>query len=72
MEKTPLRVFTTLMVMMLLGIAVAKGITYYEDKSVIAKNSENWGLGFSTEGQPPTANASPEELKKWGNCSELH
>ena len=65
MEKTPLRVFTTLMVMMLLGIAVAKGITYYEDKSVMAKNSENWGLGFSTKGQPPTANASPEELKKW-------
>lgn len=26
---------------------------------------ENWGLGFSTEGKPPTANATPDELKKY-------
>lgn len=31
------------------------------------KNSceENWGLGFSTEGRPPTANATADELKKY-------
>lgn len=27
--------------------------------------SENWGLGFGTEGKPPTGNASAEELKKY-------
>lgn len=29
------------------------------------KNEENWGLGFPVEGQPPTANATPDELKKY-------
>ena len=31
----------------------------------IKENCENWGLGFSGEGQPPTANASPEQLKPY-------
>lgn len=26
---------------------------------------ENWGLGFPTEGQPPTANATADELKQY-------
>ncbi len=26
---------------------------------------ENWGLGFSTEGQPPTANSTADELKEF-------
>lgn len=29
------------------------------------KNGENWGLGFPTEGQSPTACATPEELKEY-------
>lgn len=29
------------------------------------EKSENWGLGFGTEGKPPTGNASAEELKKY-------
>jgi peptidoglycan-N-acetylmuramic acid deacetylase len=37
--------------------------------------NENWGLGFSTEGKPPTANATPGELKEYdtyyiGNTNE--
>lgn len=31
----------------------------------IVKGEENWGLGFSTEGQPPKANATADELKKY-------
>ena len=31
----------------------------------IEASSENWGLGFSREGQPPTANATPEQLKPY-------
>lgn len=30
-----------------------------------SKNSENWGLGFGSEGTQPTGNASSEELKKY-------
>ncbi len=65
MDKTPFRVFTTMIAMVLAGIAIAKGITYYEAKETMAKASENWGLGFSKEGEAPTANASPEEMAKY-------
>ena len=64
-DKTPLRVLTTMMVMILAGISIAKGITYFETKSVTAKASENWGLGFSQEGKAPTANTTEEELEKY-------
>lgn len=36
-----------------------------KDKS-LQNAGDNWGLGFSQEGQPPTANATPDELKKFG------
>lgn len=29
------------------------------------QDTENWGLGFSTEGKPPTGNATPDELKEY-------
>ena len=32
---------------------------------LLHEKSENWGLGFGTEGKPPTGNASAEELKKY-------
>ena len=31
----------------------------------IAQATENWGLSFQTDGQPPTANATFDELKKY-------
>ena len=31
----------------------------------VIRNEENWGLGFPVEGQPPTANATPDELKQY-------
>ena len=33
-----------------------------------AASNKNWGLSFQTEGQPPTGNASNEELKKMNAC----
>ena len=52
MEKTPFRVFTTMLVMALIGITIAKSISYYETKSVNALVAEDWGLGFSENGKP--------------------
>lgn len=65
MEKTPFRVFTTMLVMALIGITIAKSISYYETKSVNALVAEDWGLGFSENGKAPTANTTPEELKQY-------
>lgn len=31
----------------------------------IRNETDNWGLGFSTKGQPPTGNATADELKKY-------
>lgn len=36
-----------------------------EGKAIEASAGENWGLGFSKDGQPPTGNATPAELKKY-------
>lgn len=46
-----------------------------ENAAVSAAEPVNWGLSFQTEGQPPTGNASSEELKKYeayylGNTEE--
>lgn len=43
------------------GIAIVSN-AYNRD---ILKNEENWGLGFSVEGQPPTATVTADELKKY-------
>lgn len=43
------------------GIAI---LTSGSIKQSFINNSENWGLGFQGEGQPPTANATVDELKK--------
>ncbi len=64
MEKTPLRVFLTMMLMVLGGITVAKGVTYIETRNTMAKAEENWGLGFHGEGEAPTVNATDTELKE--------
>ena len=34
--------------------------------SAIAPAADNWGLSFQEEGKPPVANATFEELKKYG------
>ncbi len=46
------------------GIAILANA--YENDKLKETNGENWGLGFSTEGVPPTGNATADELKKYG------
>ena len=58
--------FVFLCAMFFLGRAAA-GI-YSETQQTVSstmQESENWGLGFGKEGQKPTGNASPAELKKY-------
>jgi peptidoglycan-N-acetylmuramic acid deacetylase len=57
------------------GGGIAMLANAYEREEVKETSGENWGLGFSTEGQPPTGNATPDELKKYdayyiGNTKE--
>lgn len=63
-KESPIRVLLTVLTMVLTGFAIAGGVRYYDEKSASALASENWGLGFSNPGGAPTANATPEEMKK--------
>lgn len=52
-------------VMYTLGILAAKKTESISVASFLQKKNENWGLGFGTEGKPPTGNASAEELRQY-------
>ncbi len=45
------------------GLAMIRNA--YASERLKETSGENWGLGFPTEGQPPTGNASADELKKY-------
>ncbi len=47
-----------------LTIAVLTASGIYNNEVITASADGNWGLSFQTEGQPPVANASQEELSK--------
>ena len=53
------------LVMYALGALTAKKAERVGVSALLHEKSENWGLGFGTEGKPPTGNASAEELKKY-------
>ena len=53
------------LVMNALGALTAKKAESVGVSALLHEKSENWGLGFGTEGKPPTGNASAEELKKY-------
>lgn len=53
------------LVMYALGALTAKKAESVNVAALLHEKSENWGLGFGTEGKPPTGNASAEELKKY-------
>lgn len=53
------------LVMYALGALTAKKAESVGVSGLLHEKSENWGLGFGTEGKPPTGNASAEELKKY-------
>lgn len=61
------KVFVTAFIFILLyffGGGIAVLVDAYE-RDVSKEDNQNWGLGFSTEGQPPTANTTADELKKY-------
>lgn len=73
-NKKSLFLVLFLCLMYFLGAGTAKVVNVISDK-VINAGTENWGLGFQQEGQPPTGNASAEALKKYdayfiGNTNE--
>lgn len=53
------------LVMYALGALTAKKAESVGVSALLHEKSENWGLGFGTEGKPPTGNVSAEELKKY-------
>ena len=53
------------LVMYALGALTAKKAESVGVATLLHEKSENWGLGFGTEGKPPTGNASAAELKKY-------
>ena len=53
------------LVMYALGALTAKKAESVGVSALLHEKSENWGLGFGTEGKPPTGNARAEELKKY-------
>ena len=53
------------LVMYALGALTAQKAESVGVSALLHEKSENWGLGFGTEGKPPTGNASAEELKKY-------
>ena len=46
------------------GVGAAKIADVFNGSLFVRNETENWGLGFGTEGTPPTGNVSPEELKE--------
>lgn len=62
------RVATILMlflVVYLAEMAIIRTVNAKNDDSIETITSENWGLGFGQEGQPPTAAVSAAELKQY-------
>lgn len=51
------------------GTAVAAA-TFHDapQKAVAASADDNWGLSFQTEGKPPVANATADQLKQYNAC----
>ena len=47
------------------GGGIALLYNAYGKESVSNSGIENWGLGFSEDGQPPTANTTSDELRKY-------
>lgn len=78
MQKLNLKIVIFYLLLIIFAYFLGGGIAILANghRNVYIKGSEgNWGLGFSTEGQPPTGNVSAAELKVYdsyylGNVDE--
>lgn len=53
-------------VLFFIGAAAGKVTsTISHNTTVVKEASDNWGLGFGSEGQQPTGNGTPDEMKKY-------
>jgi peptidoglycan-N-acetylmuramic acid deacetylase len=48
-----------------LGGGIAMLVNAYGNNAIMEAGEENWGLGFTEEGKPPTGRATADELKKY-------
>jgi len=48
-----------------LGALAALIVNTRNNKKLVQTSAENWGLGYSQEGKPPTGTATADELKKY-------
>lgn len=64
-KKKFLEVTAAFVMFFVLAITAALVVDDEKDTSVMANTSENWGLGFSEDGQKPTGNKTPDELKEY-------
>lgn len=56
---------TAFVLLYFIGGAIALFMNAHEKKIAQETSGENWGLGFSTEGQPPSGNVSAQELEDY-------
>ena len=58
-------IFMLFLVVYLAEMAIIRTVNAKNDDSIETITSENWGLGFGQEGQPPTAAVSAADLKQY-------
>lgn len=64
-EKNKIKQVILLTLFLILCYFVGGGIAVLTSATInpsFTKNTQNWGLGFQTEGQPPTGNATVQQL----------
>lgn len=64
-KKKFLEVTAAFLMFFVLAITASFVLDDEKDTSVMANTSENWGLGFSQEGQKPTGNKTQDELNEY-------
>ena len=78
MQKLNLKIVIFYLLLIIFAYFLGGGIAILANTHsnvYVMESEENWGLGFSTEGQPPTGNVSAAELKVYdsyylGNVDE--
>lgn len=68
MNKKKIRRIVGIIYLFTLAYILGGGVALMKNaygRELIREESENWGLGFTVQGKPPTANATADELKKY-------
>ena len=74
MKQTNIKTQLTALVLLFIfafgvGTAVAAATLHDSPQKAVAASADgNWGLSFQTEGKPPVANATADQLKQYNAC----